>query len=245
MTPSCHHYPVNRTDRLYGITEELRSAGRHGRTSDWLARRFEVSARTIKRDVSALQQAGVPIWAQPGPGGGYVLDGAASLPPLNFTGSEAVALALALAANPALPLAAEGRTALAKVLAAMTPAEQQRATELAGKVWLRGAAGATRPATARIVDEALRRGVVMSLDYVDAAGRSTTRAVEPAALAFTHGHWYLVGYCRRAGGPRWFRFDRLEAARLTSEPAPRHDPASFAGTPPADAAPVTVPSRQD
>src|SRR5690606_29910962 len=143
VTPSCHHYPVNRTDRLYGITEELRSAGRHGRTSDWLARRFEVSARTIKRDVSALQQAGVPIWAQPGPGGGYVLDGAASLPPLNFTGSEAVALALALAANPALPLAAEGRTALAKVLAAMTPAEQQRATELAGKVWLRGAAGAT------------------------------------------------------------------------------------------------------
>jgi predicted DNA-binding transcriptional regulator YafY len=59
---------VNRTDRLYALVEELRAAGDRGRTAAWLAERFEVATRTIKRDVAGLQQAGVPIWAQGGPG---------------------------------------------------------------------------------------------------------------------------------------------------------------------------------
>lgn len=220
-------------------------AGRRGRTGAWLARRFEVSARTIKRDVSALQQAGVPIWAQPGPGGGYVLDRSASLPPLNFTGAEAVGLAVALAAGPTLPLAGDGRNALAKVLAAMSPAERDRAAELAARVWLRGAPATPRPPALGLLDEALRRGVVVSLDYRDAAGRESSRPVEPVALAHTGGRWYLVGHCRQAGEPRWFRTDRIVAVRLTSEATPTHDPATFAGTPPPDAGPVTVPVIRD
>ena len=79
---------MNRTDRLYAIAEELRSAGAGGRTSAWLARRFEVSGRTVKRDVASLQQAGVPIWAEAGPGGGYVLDARATLPPLGMTAAR-------------------------------------------------------------------------------------------------------------------------------------------------------------
>ncbi|OWY61312.1 transcriptional regulator, partial [cyanobacterium TDX16] len=86
---------MNRTDRMFAIVEELRSGPPSGRTAAWLAERFEVSARTIKRDVSALQQADVPIWATPGRGGGYALDPAATLPPLTFTPGEAAAMATA------------------------------------------------------------------------------------------------------------------------------------------------------
>lgn len=244
MTPLCHHYLVNRTDRLYALAEELRAAGMRGRTSEWLARRFEVSARTIKRDVSALQHAGAPIWAQPGPGGGYVLDRSASLPPLNFTAAEAVALAVALAAGPALPFAADGRNALAKVLAGMTAAERNRATALGSRVWMRGA-GPGRPRLAHVLDEAVRRHVVLSVGYVGSTGDRTTRAVEPVALARNSGHWYLLGHCRLRNGPRWFRVDRIRTARLTTEAAPHHDPATFAGVPPPDAAPVTTTQASD
>ena len=59
---------MNRTDRLYALTEELRRTGPRGRTSAALADRFEVATRTVKRDVLALQEAGVPIWATAGPG---------------------------------------------------------------------------------------------------------------------------------------------------------------------------------
>ena len=76
---------MNRIDRLYALVEELRAAGRRGRTARQLAARFEVSVRTIERDLSALGQAGVPLATRTGRAGGFTLDRSMSLPPLNFT----------------------------------------------------------------------------------------------------------------------------------------------------------------
>ena len=231
---------MNRTDRLYAIAEELRAAGQGGRTSGWLARRLEVSTRTIKRDVDALLQAGLPLWAQPGPGGGYVLDAARSLPPLNISGAEAAAIAVALAALPALPFAVDGRNALTKVLAAMPAAERERAEAIAGRLWLRVPERPPRPAVARALDEAVRTRHVVVLRYAGRDGEVTERAVEPAALAATGGHWYLLAWCRLRRGPRWFRTDRIRSAHLTGEPGPDHDAATLFGTPPEDARPVRL-----
>jgi len=128
---------VNRTDRLHALGEELRRAGPAGRTAARLAVWLEVSTRTIKRDVSALQQAGLPVWAQAGPGGGYVLSGTATLPPVNLTETQAVAVAVALAAQPDAPYATDGRAALEKVLDVMDPGARRRAEELARRVWVR------------------------------------------------------------------------------------------------------------
>jgi predicted DNA-binding transcriptional regulator YafY len=57
---------LNRTDRLYALVEELRAVAPRPRGTRWLAGKFEVSARTIERDISALQQSGVPVWAKVG-----------------------------------------------------------------------------------------------------------------------------------------------------------------------------------
>ncbi|GAA3354363.1 HTH domain-containing protein [Saccharopolyspora gregorii] len=54
---------MNRTDRLYALVEELRAVAPRPRSAGWLAKRFEVSTRTVERDIAALQQSGVPIWA--------------------------------------------------------------------------------------------------------------------------------------------------------------------------------------
>lgn len=227
---------MNRTDRLYAIVEQLRLAGPGGRTAEQLATRFEVSTRTVKRDIGALQQTGALVWAQPGPGGGYVLDTAVSLPPVNITAAEAVSLAVALSAVPDLPFAPDGRAALAKVLAVMPDAERQRARDVAARVWTRGA-GRRRPRTATAVEEALRRGVVLSIGYRGSTGELTRREVEPVVLALTGAHWHLAAWCRLREGYRWFRTDRITAAHLTTQPSPQHDPAAL-GTPPDDAAAV-------
>ena len=67
--PSWHRLPVNRTERLYAVTEELRATGPAGLTAGRLAERLRVSVRTVKRDVAALVDLGVPVLSQTdGPG---------------------------------------------------------------------------------------------------------------------------------------------------------------------------------
>lgn len=234
---------MNRTERLYAIVEDLRVAGPAGRTAGWLADRFEVSTRTIKRDVAGLQQADVPVWSVDGRGGGYRLQRSAALPPLTFTAGEATAIAVALAAEPDLPFGPDGRSALAKIRGAMTDAHWQRAKTLASRIWMRTPIDAKRQPAARVLDEALRASVVVNIDYCDADGRLTrARPVEPLALARTGGNWYLLAWCRRREAGRRFRMDRIEAAYPTREPfSPRDLPELF-GPPPDDAHPVHLKS---
>ncbi|RYV51141.1 helix-turn-helix transcriptional regulator [Pengzhenrongella frigida] len=236
---------MNRTDRLYAITEELRRAARAGRTSGQLAAALEVSDRTIKRDVSALQQAGSPIWAQPGPGGGYVLDASASLPPVNFSPSQAVAVAVALAAlPPGSPFAVDGAAARGKVFDALGPGDRERARDVAGRIWFETPTGAHPRAerrVLRVVEQALLLHLVLAIGYRDSAGRGTHRAVEPVLLARRDGRWFLVAWCRDRAAIRWFRLDRIGQADLMREHYPPRDVAEV-GTPPADAAPVLAPT---
>ncbi len=127
---------MNRTDRLYALVEELRATAPRARASPRLAERFEVSVRTIERDILALQEAGVPIWATPGPGGGYTIDPAHTLPPLNFSASEAAAIALALARSGPMPFDRAARTALHKVVAAMSATGRTSAADLLARIHL-------------------------------------------------------------------------------------------------------------
>jgi predicted DNA-binding transcriptional regulator YafY len=230
---------MNRTDRLYALAEELRAVDGQPRTAAWLAERFEVTTRTVKRDISALQQAGTPIWSAAGPGGGYVLDPAATLPPLTFTPAEAAAVAVALSAQSGLPFGPDGRSALTKVLAAMPSGPRQAAEELAARVWIRN--GGPREPVARAIDEALRQSRVLVIDYVDAQGeRTERRPVEPMAIALVREQSYLLAWCRRRRAGRWFRLDRISAAHVTTEPAPPRDVVEVFGPIPAGVGPVSI-----
>src|SRR3984885_10330396 len=132
---------MNRTDRLYAIVEELRAVAPRPRSARWLAGRFEVSVRTVERDISALQQSGVPIYAEPGRTGGYCLDKARTLPPVNLTPGEAVAMAVALRGLEGTPFQATAGTALRKLVAAMQGDDASAARDLAARVLLVGKSG--------------------------------------------------------------------------------------------------------
>jgi predicted DNA-binding transcriptional regulator YafY len=227
---------MNRTDRLYAVREELRRAGSAGRTAEQLSQTFEVSVRTIKRDISTLQQGGFPVWARPGPGGGYVVDAAASLPPINFTDAEATGLAAVIAAHRGQPFDGHARTALTKVLSAMDAQARERATELSNRVWIDHTDGPSDARVRRAIERALHEGLVVSLRYRDRHGDESSRRVDPVLFAHTRGTWYLVAHCRSREAIRWFRLDNVSAAHCTTERAATL-PVECVGTPPATAEP--------
>lgn len=217
---------MNRTDRLYALVEDLRAIAPRCRSARDLAKRFEVSARTIERDIAALQESGVPIYAEPGRKGGYAIDKKMSLPPLNFTPAEAVAIAVALSRSGDQPFGRQAHSALRKVVAAMPGPEGELARELARRVQL--IAPAEEPllplggeGISRAIEDALLRRRVLALDYVDRKGILTSRHVEPGVfLGGRGGFWYLVAWCRLRDDVRVFRLDRIAAASVTAERSP-------------------------
>ena len=215
---------MNRTDRLYAIVEELRARSPRPVSASQLAERFEVTTRTVERDVLALQEAGVPIYAETGRRGGYALDAARTLPPVNFTPAEAAAIAVTLSATTTSPFAASARAALTKIMAAMSENDVAAARELGGRVLLFSPPDEGRPPpVSRAVEEAIMDRRVVRLRYVDKGGRETDRVVEPLAVVGITPNWYLSAWCRLREDVRVFRVDRIRDAFLTRERAPERD----------------------
>ncbi|WP_295119730.1 YafY family protein [uncultured Leifsonia sp.] len=209
---------MNRTDRLYALVEELRAVAPRPRSARWLAERFEVSSRTIERDLSALQQSGVPIWAEPGRAGGYAIDRSHTLPPLGFTVGEALAVSAALGVLASSPFAASAASALRKVVAVMDDGRLRETAELTARIHVLDDGGA--PQTVAGLDGALTSGRVHRITYRDRAGAETVRDVEPLGFVNKGRDWYLVAWCRLRDGLRAFRVDRIVTVEATAERPP-------------------------
>ncbi|WP_326656390.1 helix-turn-helix transcriptional regulator [Streptomyces sp. NBC_00385] len=213
---------MNRTARLYALVEELRAAAPRPVTVPVLAARFEVSTRTVQRDLQALMETGVPVRTASGRGGGWSIDPAMTLPPVRFTADEASALTVALAAaDVSAPYAGAARTAAQKIAASMTAPVSAAAQELAARI-----VALPSPADTTVraqVERALTTGTVLRLSYVDAGGLESDRVVEPAGLLTADGRWYLIAWCRMRRAGRGFRLDRITGATPTTEQAQPHD----------------------
>jgi predicted DNA-binding transcriptional regulator YafY len=156
--------------------------------------------------------------------------------PLSLTPEQAAAIAVALSAQPDGPYAAEGRGALDKVIAALEPDPRRREALVASTLLVRVEAGRAT-AVRSVVEQGLTQHKVLVLRYRDSQGAVSRREVEPQFLARTADREYVVAWCRERQAIRWFRQDRIESAELTTESAPRRDPATF-GAPPAGAHPT-------
>jgi predicted DNA-binding transcriptional regulator YafY len=212
---------VNRTDRLYALVEELRAVAPRPRSARWLAQRFDVSARTVERDLSALQHSGVPIYAVTGRSGGYALDRERTLPPLAITPDEATALAVGLRSLAGTPFASAARAALQKVRAVMPAGDLDAANALADRVVF--VASTRQPTTPAPVREAVTRRRLLRLRYADRNGVDSERLVEPLGFLGGDPHWYLLAWCRLREGVRGFRFDRINHAEMLDETIPDRD----------------------
>jgi predicted DNA-binding transcriptional regulator YafY len=189
-----------------------------------LAEKLGVSIRTVHRYLTMLDEMGIPVYSERGPYGGFALVRGYKMPPLVFTPEEAVAVTLGTSLVEEMwgQLYREAsRGALAK-LENLLPDEQRSEVAWARRALI--ATGLNRADLDRLAPdlEKLRRAVrerrTVQLTY-----RSTnrpepeSRPVNPYALVFRWGWWYVVGYCLLRQEMRSFRLDRIEALQLTVE----------------------------
>ncbi|GAA1324569.1 YafY family protein [Leucobacter albus] len=227
---------MKRAERLHALSEMLRRSGSRGVSSERLATEFEVSVRTIKRDLAALAHGGAPLWSKPGPGGGYGLASGATLPPVTLTPAQAVALLAATSAAPDAPYSDLARSAVHKIIDVLDPATRARADELARRVWVNTPQRNSR-AVRSALEEAMAEQRVVRITYTAQNGDITEREVEPVLFASTGGQWYLIGWCRLRDAMRWFTVSRIDRAHVTAIPCAGHSVAEV-GEPPEHARPV-------
>lgn len=201
----------NPTTRLLTILELLQA---HGALSGVdLAARLEVDVRTIRRYITMLQDMAIPIEAERGRHGHYVLRPGYKLPPLMFGEDEALALTLGLLMTRRLGMgdATGAERALAKVLRVLPTAVSSTAQALAEVlVFDLPPRQAIPNQTALIIASvATHRGEKVNLHYRSFNGEESERIVDPYGIAYRAGFWYLVGYCHLRQDLRTFRLERV------------------------------------
>jgi predicted DNA-binding transcriptional regulator YafY len=215
-----------RAERLMAALLLLQARGRV--TAAELAEELEVSVATARRDLEALSGAGIPVYPQPGRGGGWSLVGGARTDLTGLTAAEAEALFLML--GPSADIVPEARSALRKLVRALPGPFRPDAEAAARAVVVDKAAWGERSKDRPPLVEPLQTAVVrrkqVRLLYAGrsrAGGGPTERRVDPWGLVDKDGVWYLVA--GTDGGQRTFRLDRIVEAEVTELPASR--PADF------------------
>jgi predicted DNA-binding transcriptional regulator YafY len=208
---------MNRTDRMTGILLALRGGQQ---TSAQLADRFEVSRRTILRDLAALGELGVPVIAVSGTGGGFALPMGYWLPPLKLSAAEATAVLLGLAAlGPAAgsPFGEPRRTAEEKIRA-LIDADTLRASDAALRhVTFDPRLTTPDAADVQAIQDAIATGQWLRIVY-RSVRRSADHEVLPVRLMTSEGRWYVDAISREARARRRYRLDRIDALRRIPAP---------------------------
>jgi predicted DNA-binding transcriptional regulator YafY len=214
-----------RASRLVTLMLLLQTRGRM--TAAQLARELEVSERTVHRDVDALSEAGVPIYAERGPHGGVQLVEGYRTRLTGMTADEAEAVFLSGLPGPAaeLGLGTVVTAARLKVLASLPSELRVRASRLVERFYL-DAAGwfqASDPVPhLAAVAEAVWEGRRLWIEY-ERGDSHVERVLEPLGLVLKGGIWYAVASVE--GALRTYRLSRVVAARPLDETFDR--PAGF------------------
>ncbi len=211
---------MNRIDRLTSILTHLQT--KRLIKAQELADRFEVSLRTIYRDIRSLEEAGVPVIGEAGYG--YSLVEGYRLPPVMFTREEALSL---LVAEKILEKSIDAKSskhfseAIIKLKAVLKVTEKDLLESIAGQV----AVIKRIPENPEIKDRFLL-GILQSLpdrhlvrmSYTTfEAGVTSDRTVEPVGVYYSFEQWYMIAWCRLRQDYRTFRLDRIKSLTVLSE----------------------------
>jgi predicted DNA-binding transcriptional regulator YafY len=205
------------TTRVLAVLALLQT---HGRMSGAeLAGRIEVNIRTLRRYIIMLQDLGIPIEAERGRNGAYVLSAGFKLPPMMFTNEEALALTVGLISARRLNLADTDRaieSALAKLERVM-PLELKSSVRALTETITLDQNTSSSPAPSEVVLTAISSAAQLKqrvhLGYRSPQGEDTERDFDAYGLTYYQHKWYVVGYCHLRKDLRSFRLDRITQVR--------------------------------
>jgi predicted DNA-binding transcriptional regulator YafY len=210
-----------RADRLVATLLLMQSRGRV--TATELASQLEVSVATARRDLEALSAAGIPVYPQPGRGGGWSLVGGARTDLSGLSATEAQALFLLV--GPAAAVSDEAKAALRKLVQALPQTFRADAEAAASATMIDhtrwGERDRSRPAMVDQLQAAVIRQRKVRLTYTNSARVRSERLVDPWGLVDKDETWYLIAGTEQ--GQRTFRVDRILEAEPTGHPAARPD----------------------
>lgn len=202
-------------DRLVSIIMILLDKERIG--AQELADLFEVSPRTIYRDIDAINMAGIPIHSTPGVGGGFEIMQNYKIDKKIFSAADLSAILMGLSGLSNMIRGEELINALAKVKS-FIPADRAKAIELKVNqicIDLSPWTGSRNiQLYLEIVKAALQESRLLSFEYVAHHGNISSRTVEPYQLVLKSSHWYLHGYCHKRNDFRMFRLSRMSNLQI-------------------------------
>lgn len=189
-------------------------------TAEQLAKHFEVSARTVRRDVDVLSAAGIPIYAARGRGGGIRLLPEFVLNKSLLTVQEQDEILFALQS-----LQAVGAVQAEAVLSRLSGLFRRTQVDWIDVDFSHWGSSETEKQKFQLLKEGILRGKVLQFTYYGQRGERTERTVEPVHLNFKSGAWYLQAWCRSRKAYRTFKITRMEGLRFTEEFfSPRAEP---------------------
>jgi len=205
-------------DRLVSIIMILLDKKRIG--AQELADMFEVSPRTIYRDIDAINMAGIPIRSTSGVGGGFEIMQKYKIDKNVFSTADLSAILMGLSSLSNMVRGDELVNALAKVKS-FIPADRAKDIELrANQICIDLSAWVGNrniQPYLEIIKTALQENRLLSFEYVAHHGNKTTRTAEPYQLVLKSSHWYFQGYCHKRNDFRLFRLSRISNLQMKEE----------------------------
>lgn len=207
-----------KVDRLVSIIMILLDKKRIGAQA--LADMFEVSPRTIYRDVDAINMAGIPVRSTSGVGGGFEIMPEYKVDKKVFSADDLLALLMGLSSLSGMVRGDELVHALAKVRS-FIPADRAKDIELKANqinidlsLWM---GNGNIQSNLEIIKAAMQESRLLTFEYIAHHGNKTARTAEPYQLVLKSSHWYLQGYCHKREAYRLFRLSRMSNLQMQEE----------------------------
>ena len=207
-----------KVDRLVSIIMILLEKERVG--AQELAEMFEVSPRTIYRDIDAINMAGIPVRSTSGVGGGFEIMQKYKLDKNVFSTADLSAILMGLSSLSNMVRGNELVNALAKVKS-FIPADRAKDIEVkANQIWIDLSpwmGNRNIQPYLEMIKTALQESRLLTFEYVAHHGNKTARTVEPYQLVLKSNHWYLQGYCHKRNDFRLFKLSRISNLQMEEE----------------------------